>query len=153
MTPLHYKMMRHVISSGWTFVFKLVVPPVLVIISAFLMLTTFCIPGQPHSDALIGTLMVVGAAICFCWWGAKLKRVSVNRHNLYVASPIKEISIPFKGIYSISALNGGWPVVIRLKEKSEFGNTIFFLAEWRPLLFGSPHPILEELRQLITEAE
>jgi len=123
------------------------------IISVVLLLTLLYWPAQPHLDALIGTLMVVVTTVCFCWWGAKLKRVSIDRHNFYVASLIKEISIPFTGICSISALQGGWPVIIRLKDKSEFGSTILFLAEWRPLLFGSPHPILEELRQLINQAE
>lgn len=143
--------MRQVISSAWTLIFKLLVPPMLVTLSVFLLRSLFYFPAQPHSDALIGTLMVVVATVFFCWWGARLKRVSIDQHNFYVASLIKEISIPLTGIYSIDALQGGWPVIVRLKEKSEFGRTILFLAEWRPLLFGSPHPILEQLRRLINE--
>ena len=143
--------MRQVISSGWTLIFKLLVPPMLVTLSVFLLRSLFYFPARPRSYALIGTLMVVVATVFFCWWGARLKRVSIDQHNFYVASLVKEISIPLTDIYSIDALQGGWPVIVRLKEKSEIGRTILFLAEWRPFLFGSPHPILEQLRRLINE--
>lgn len=89
----------------------------------------------------------------FCWWGARLKRVSIDQHNLYVAGLIRERTIHFADIEAVDAFPGGWPVIVRLKETSEFGRTILFLAEWRPLLFESPHPILEQLRRLINEGQ
>ena len=145
--------MRQVISSGWTFFFKVLVPAKLVTLSVFLLLALFYFPTHSYLDALMVTLMAVAATVFFCWWGARLKRVSIDAHNLYVASLIKEISIRFADIESVDALQGGWPVIVRLKDKSEFGRTIFFLATWRPFLFGSPHPILEELRQLLNKTK
>ena len=121
------------------------------VLSVFLLLNLCYLLPQPPSDVLVGTLIGVGATVFFCWWGARLKQVSIDQHNLYVAIVFKEISIPFSGIYSIDCLQNGWPAIVRLKEKSEFGRTILFLAEWRPLLLGSPHPILQQLRQLINE--
>ena len=53
--------------------------------------------------------MVVGVTVFFCWWGAKLKQVSIDQHNFYVAGLIKEISIPFTGIHSMDELQGGFP--------------------------------------------
>jgi hypothetical protein len=145
--------MRQVISSGWTLVFKLLVPPMLVTLSVFLLLLSVAFPAQLLSDALMVTLMAVGATVFFCWWGARLKRVSIDQHNLYVAGLTREISIHFANVEAVDAFHGGWPVIVRLKEKSEFGRTILFLAKWRPLLFESPHPILEQLRLLINEGQ
>lgn len=143
--------MRQVISSGWTFVFKFLIPPMLVALSIFLLIDLFGFRVQPGSDAVIGTLMVIGATVFFCWWGTRLKQVSMDQDNLYVAGLFKEVCIPLTTIYSIKDLQGGWPVIVRLKAKSDFGRSIFFLAEWQPLLFGSPHPVLKELRQLTRE--
>jgi len=140
--------MRQVISSGWTLFFKLLVPPMLVTLSVFLLVDLF---NFRRLDALIGTLIVIGATVFFCWWGAKLKQVSIDQNNFYVAGLLKEISISFTDIYSINELQGGWPVIVRLKEKSQFGRTILFLAEWRPLLLGSAPPSLLQLRRLISE--
>ena len=123
----------------------------LVALSIFLLVGLFGFSAQLHSDAVIGTFMVIGATVFFCWWGARLKQVSMDQHNLYVAGLLKEVCIPFAAIYSINDLQGGWPVIVRLRERSDFGRTILFLAEWRPLRLGSPHPILKELRQLTEE--
>ena len=145
--------MRQVSSSGWTLVFKFLVSPMLVMLSVSLQLILFVFPAQLLSAALIVTLMTVGATVFFCWWGARLKRVSIDQHNLYVAGLTKEISIHFADVEAVDAFQGGWPVIVRLKKKSEFGRSILFLAEWRPLLFASPPPILERLRRLINEAQ
>ena len=120
----------------------------LVTLSVFLLVDLF---NFRRLDALIGTLIVIGATVFFCWWGAKLKQVSIDQNNFYVAGLLKEISISFTDIYSINELQGGWPVIVRLKEKSQFGRTILFLAEWRPLLLGSAPPSLLQLRRLISE--
>lgn len=144
---------RQVISSSWTLVFKFLIPPMLIALSLFLLVGLFRFSVQPHSDAVIGTLMVIGAAVFFCWLGARLKQVSMDEHNLYVGGLFKEVCIPYKGIYSITDLQGGWPMIVRLREKSDFGRTILFLAEWQPLIFQNPHPILKELRQLTKQEQ
>jgi len=61
----------------------------LVMLSVSLLLILFVFPAQLLSAALIVTLMTVGAAVFFCWWGARLKRVSIDQHNLYVAGLTK----------------------------------------------------------------
>jgi hypothetical protein len=140
--------MRRIISSAWTVPFKAIIPLVWVIISILLIFSLFAYSSGPTSDALIGVLLVISATAFFCWWGMKLKRVSVDDSNLYVSNLIKEIPIPLSEIASVTDFQGGWPVMVHLRAKSEFGHTIFFLATWKPLLFSSPHPIIEELRQL-----
>jgi hypothetical protein len=144
--------MRRVISSSYTIVFKLLVPLMLVSLSILLVFSLFAYTPNLPSNALIGTLLLVVATTFFCWWGARLKRVSVDDENLYASNWIKEISIPISEIVAVDALPGGGLVTIRLKARSEFGRNILFLAKWQPLLFSS-HPILDELRQLINQKQ
>ena len=141
-------LMRQVISSAWTLPFKVFIPLVCVVISILLVFSLFAYSSGPTSDAIIGVLLAMGAAVFFCWWGMKLKRVSVDDRNLYVSNLMKEISIPLSEIYSVTGVQGGWPVIVYLRAESEFGRTIFFLGTWRLALFSSSHPIVEELRQL-----
>ena len=63
---------------------------------------------------------------------------------------LKEIAIPFTAVQSVSDFHG-WPVILRLNEKSEFGRTILFLAKWYPLLPWESHPIIGQLSQLIKQ--
>ena len=49
-----------------------------------------------------------------------------------IAGFFKEISLPITAIDSVGGFHNGSPVALLLKEKSEFGRTIFFLAKWRP---------------------
>lgn len=51
----------------------------LVGLSIFLLIGLFGFRVQPGSDAVIGTLVVIGATVFFCWWGARLKQVSMDR--------------------------------------------------------------------------
>jgi len=140
--------MRRVISSGWTVVFKVPVPLFSVGLSVFLLLGLFHDPPQPLDNAL-GTFMMIVVTSFSCWFGARLKQVSIDEHNLYIAGFFKEISIPIPAIDTVSGFHNGSPVILRLKKKSEFGHTIFFLAKWRLVLPWETHPIFGQLRQLI----
>jgi hypothetical protein len=121
-------------------------------LSIFLVLSLFFYHPQPPSGAFIGTSLAVVATVFFCWWGVKLKQVSVDEGNLYIANLSREITIPLSQIDYVYDFPGGWPVIVRLKEKSEFGQSIFFLASWNPLLFDSSHPIVQELRELVSRS-
>ena len=143
--------MRRVISSAWTTVFKLLIPLTLVSLSIFLVIGLFTHPPQQLTDALITILLTVVSTAFFCWWGARLKWVSVDDQNLYASNWFKEIAIPLSEIAAVDASVGGWPVRIRLKAKSEFGSIVVFLATWQPLLFSKTHPILEELTRLMNQ--
>ncbi|MEO8435144.1 MAG: hypothetical protein ABI596_09630 [Pyrinomonadaceae bacterium] len=142
--------MRQVISSRWTIVFKLLVPLTLVALSVFFVLSRFSYSPGPPADGLIGTSLILIATAFFSWWGWRLKRVSLDEQNLYVSNWFKETAIPLSEVVAFDSLVGGWPILVRLRAGSDFGRGIVFLAPWRPLLFSS-HPILEELRQLISQ--
>lgn len=140
---------RLVISSHSTLVYKSLVPVLFVTLSVFL-ITNLFYGASPHDlGAMIGTLMMIGVTAFFCWFGTRLKQVGVDEHYLYVAGFFKEISIPITAIDSIGGFHNGSPVTLRLKEESEFGRTILFVAKWRPVLPWEAHPIFGQLGQLI----
>lgn len=145
--------MRQVISSSWTLVYKAFVPLVLVAFSGLFSLSMFASPGRSTFDGLIATFPLLGVTVFFCWYGAKLKQVRIDEHNLYVAGFFKEISIPITSIDSVGGLPTGSLVILRLKEKSEFGRTIYFVAKWTPVLPWEAHPIFKQLGQLIRKEQ
>lgn len=142
-------MTRQVISSGWTIYHKSVVPLVLMAFIVLFAPSLFASPGRTILDTLIGILMPLSFTAVFCWFAARLKQVRIDEHNLYVAGFFKEISIPITAIESVGGFYNGSPVTLRLKEKSEFGRTIWFVAKWSPVLPWEAHPIFSELGQLI----
>ena len=141
--------MRRVISSAWTLPFKVVVPFILLTISSFLILTLFRYASLPPLDALIGVFFTVLATVFFCWWGVKLKYASVDDQSLSISNLTREISIPLIDIDSVDDFQGGVPVRVRLKTKSEFGPTILFIARFQAFSFHKTHPIVAELRSMV----
>ena len=99
-----------VISSGWTLVFKLLVPLFSVGISLFLLLLILYYRTESHSDGIIVTGMAIGATVFFCWFGARLKQVSIDEDKFYAAGFFKEISIPLTSVDSVTDFHGGSPV-------------------------------------------
>jgi hypothetical protein len=141
--------MRQVISSGWTMVLKLLLPFFSVALSLFLLLRLLYYPTKSHLDGFVVTLLAVAATVFFCWLGIRLKQVAIDENKLYVAGFFKEIAIPLTTIESVRDFHGGSPVIVRLKEKSDFGRTILFAAKWQLVFPWEQHSILTELNQLI----
>lgn len=146
-------MMPHVISSNSTLVYKSVVPLLLVAFSGLFAVSMFASPGGSTFDGLVATLPLIGVTVFFCWYGTKLKQVRIDEHNLYVAGIFKEISIPLTAIESVGGISNGSTVTLRLKEKSEFGRKIYFVAKWTPVLPWEAHPIFTQLGQLIRKKQ
>ena len=139
-----------VISSGWTLAYKSLVPLLLVAASGLVLFTLFRSPTTTFLDVMTPIVMLVAPTVLFCWQGVLLKQVRIDQDNLYVAGFFKEIAIPFTAVQYVSDFHGS-PVILRLKEKSEFGRTILFLGKWYPLLPWQSHPIVGQLTQLIKQ--
>jgi hypothetical protein len=139
-----------VISSGWTLAYKSLVPLLLVAANGLLLLTLLYNPPKTLVDGMIPLVMLVAPTVLFCWQGVLLKQVRIDQDNLYVAGFFKELTIPFTAVQSVDDFHG-WPVILRLKEKSDFGRTILFLGKWYPLLPWQSHPIVGQLTQLIKQ--
>ena len=92
---------------------------------------------------------LVGCVFIY-WLCIRLKEVSVDDDFLYVSNYRKEIAIPLSEIYDVT--ENVWvnihPVTIHLRSPSEFGDKIVFMPTTRFFAFFSPHPVVNELKEL-----
>jgi hypothetical protein len=85
------------------------------------------------------------------WFGLRLKKVAVDDRHLYVSNYVREIAIPLSDIESVSE---SWLIqpkliYVRLKAKSLFGRKIVFAPPVRRFSQFRPHPVVDELKQMI----
>ena len=79
------------------------------------------------------------------WW--QIKKVGIFGDKLYVSNYLKEIAIPISEIQDVRGwlLTDPQVVTIYLRNESEFGSKIRFLATYRWFGGWSTHPIVNEL--------
>lgn len=97
--------------------------------------------------AVLFAVVIVGTAFWMSWG---LKKVRLDDRNLYVSNYLKEITVPISEIGEVSEFILYEPrrVTIHLRNPTEFGQKIVFLAKYRYFAFLSPHPIVDELTQM-----
>ena len=95
--------------------------------------------------ALILTAFTI-LALCYA---VKFKTVRLDKTHLYVAGFFKQTTIPLSQVEHVYAWPGGCPVIVRLKQPSVFGRSIWFMGKLIPFLFSTRHPIVLELRLLV----
>ena len=145
--------MRRTLSSLQTSTIKIIFPigwifGLCVALSRLLGLSQSADPSEKW--VLLGLLVIHGVQN---WLIMRLKTISVDDHNLYIANFTKEISVPLSEIFNVTQTR--WPrwrlVTIHLKSTSEFGNKIAFIPKARFLDFGQ-HPVVRELKALAKKA-
>lgn len=135
------------ISSSLTFFYKFAsFPLVAVWLIFFALFGAIDDPGGAIPFAVFG-LMIAGFWIWMSW---KLKKVSIDDRNLYVSNYRTEVTVPITDIEDVREFLLSEPrrVTIYLKQPTEFGSKIVFLATYRAFAFLSPHPIVDELIQM-----
>lgn len=152
---------RRSVSSAQTFLLKFIFP--LIWISGFgagtlgLWLEAFNgSTGPPPSEMKWLFLFAwIAGSTFIVWFSARIKRVEMDRDNLYVSNYFSEIAVPYGQVMEVSENRwvSGHPVTLRLRTQSAFGRAITFLPRARMFGFFSPHPIVGELRGLAEIAE
>lgn len=108
-------------------------------------------PPNNKLPLLLVGLGLAAAALLSFWFHGKLRWVGVDENYQYVNSLFKHLTIPLSELESASPWSG-YLVVIRLKQPSQFGRTIWFMAKYTPFLFyWQPHPVVAELQMIIDE--
>lgn len=106
--------------------------------------------GDPDLKWLFLFGWIIGSVIIY-WTCIGLKAVRVDDNFLYASNYLKEISIPLSQIYDVT--ENIWvnihPVTIHLKSPSEFGDKIVFMPKARVFVFFNPHPVVNELKELV----
>ena len=80
---IQQQIVRQLISSHSTLVYKLLVPVVSVALSVFLVVSLFYYPSPFTMDATVATILIIGVTVFFCWFGVRLKQVRIDEHYLY----------------------------------------------------------------------
>ncbi len=126
--------MKQVISSRFTFIYKLVLPILLVVYGGFgIIILLIKRQSQDFLSLLtIFILMIIGGVVLY-QTKKKLKKVWVENNALYISDYINAISLPFSEIASVQET---WPgiwggsrfptrqITIHLKAESKFGREI-----------------------------
>jgi hypothetical protein len=143
------KEMPRRISSQSTALHKFVVPCVFVLVSIFLIVfareTTGGPPNLIASVAL--RLMFLPFVVVVFWFFAPLKTVSLVGENLCVSNYRTEITVPLSEVLDVREIVLTEPrrVTIYLRNRTEFGKKIVFLAPYRFFAVWTPHPLVDEL--------
>jgi hypothetical protein len=89
------------------------------------------------------------------WFAVRIKRVAMDRDNLYISNYFREFAVPYGQVMEVSENRwvSGHPVTLKLRTESEFGRAITFLPRARMFGFFSAHPIVGEIRALAGIAE
>ena len=131
---------------------KIVPPLFLTAVTVLVALAVFTQPFDLFGDGLTALVFLVDTTSWTWWWASRPKGASVDEENLYVAGWMKVISIPLEEIDHVWDMIGGYPVFVNLKNTSEFGRRIVFIAPQNPLFMFNSHPVAAELRALVKNA-
>jgi len=138
------------LSSLQTFFLKFIFAPIWIgLFGVGALVSLFNNRGDPHGYLIMPLMWIVVSAFVY-WSCMRLKKVSVDDHNLYISNYLKEISVPVSYISNVT--ENRWinshPVTIHLQFSTEFGDSIVFMPKTRWFGFFSSHPVVAELRQL-----
>jgi len=135
------------ISSRVTFLQKFILPVPLILL--FVLIMEMGNPKHPNEPMppLFIAVGVVFLSIFAAWWTFPLKKVSIFGDKMYVSNYFKEIAIPLSEITSVKGAQWTKPVrvTVDLRDKTEFGSKITFLAPSRGFGSSGPPPIISEL--------
>src|SRR4051794_4072417 len=102
--------MRRRLSSGQTFLMKVVLPSVWIagFVTATVLLFTASsgtdpngVPPSPQPKWFFLAATMVGG-FCWYWWGMRLKRVDVDDQWLYVSNYLREIQVALRDVEEVS---------------------------------------------------
>ena len=142
------------ISSRFTFLHKFLIAPgcVLGLLNMWISSTWGADPRMEPSFFYVLSIVLTA---WFFWLGWPLKKVSIYGDKLYVSNYRREIAVPLSDIDDVrgNVFTDPQRVTIYLRNETEFGSKIVFLATHRRFSFWSTHPIVDELRYLATKQQ
>lgn len=153
--------METCLSSQWTFFHKYLLTGlsfaamVLFVLAAFLRpsRTPFlAVLHQARYPLLLGCVLI---AIMLCWLCVPLKKVERDGNVLRISNYIDTIEVPLHQVKQVSGslLLNPELVWVSFSEPTKFGERIVFMGGYRLLGGLSRHPVVEELRQAVSQTE
>ena len=143
--------MPRTISSAQTFLLKLVLPPLCVLLGGIAVFSTWhVLPASIEGVAVRWLVPVawIGATYLVSRLCVPLKRVRIDERNLYVSGFGEEVAMPLSAVRDVSG--NRWinlhPVTIRFRRPTPFGERVTFVPKARWFSLGRRHPVVAELR-------
>ena len=145
------------LSSSMTFFYRFIFPTVWIGAFAFVTLLMFIIPdsfqgGDVHETRWIFAFMtLLGGG--FIYWGCmRLKTVSMSGDALIISNYRRRVDVPLRDVEVISGSMFMSPELIwlRFRHPTPFGEKIVFMPKVRFHFGFSRHPLVAELRALIS---
>ena len=145
--------MSRTISSSQTFLLKLGFVPFMFVSSGIAAIESFLSvhPGNPtdplQSKWLYLALWIFGSLFFYRMLG-RLKRVVLDGADLRISNFRREIVVPLRDVEEITENRGGHgrTVTLRLRKRTEFGDSVVFMPRMRAFPLFWSHPIVAELR-------
>ncbi|MDI1241793.1 MAG: hypothetical protein PSX80_07720 [bacterium] len=129
--------MKREISSLLTPVLRIVLPALFILSAVVFPTIIFFNPTVPNRAfsavmAFMAFSILAGLVMLTTFW---YRRVRMDEGKLFISNYLKEVSIPVSNILDVTERRlRGRPVTIHLKEASEFGQKITFLAKSRSIV-------------------
>jgi hypothetical protein len=146
------------LSSAWTFFYKFVFPTIWIGGFALGTLVMFTAPAslQGGRDVreirwLFADATVVGGTLIY-WFCMRLKKVSLNTDTLILSNYRQRVEVPLRDVEAISGslLMSPELIWLRFRRPTSLGSKIVFMPKFRFSLGFSRHPLVAELRALIS---
>ena len=144
--------MNRTISSKWTFSSKFVASTILIILFGLGTWAMFYNSKVPEIWIFL-LVLIFGIALTF-WACMRLKKVDLDDVALHISNYRISVEVPLRSVEAISEGVPISPELVRIsfRRPTEFGNKVVFIPKLRFFIGVSPHPIVNELRQLVSEA-
>jgi hypothetical protein len=110
---------------------------------------------DPPQSPLVARLFAVTILALFAygsWYSFRQKFVWADKKALHVSGLFTRGQVPLSNVDRVDESMLLCVVIVHLKSPSAFGRTIWFTPTWPFHHFFGPHPVTEQLRQLVRDA-
>src|SRR5262245_43616150 len=147
------------LSSKWTFFYKFVFPTIWIGMFALAPLMMFIDPDRFEGKGdvrearwfFVGATVVGGAFLY--WFCMRLKKVSLDGHMLVISNYLRRMEVPLRDVEAVSGSLFTSPelVWLRFRHPTAMGTKIVFMPKIRFSFGLTRHPLVAELRALVSD--
>ena len=137
-----------------TYFYKRIFPPLWII--SFFLLTLFVWLGGGRAASSLKWLTLIcllGGSSFILWFAARLRTVTLREDHLVVSDYRSEELIPLLQVEEVEETRIWNPKLIKLRlvRSGQWGEEIIFIAPLRFQFVFSNHPLVKELREMISK--
>jgi len=103
--------------------------------------------SQPGDVKWIFLLVWIVGSTMIWLLSVRIKRIEIDDSNLYISNYLREVSVPFDQIETVTEIRWTNPrqVIIHLRADTGFGRVVRFIPKVRFLGLFSAHPVVSDL--------